>query len=129
MARSIEFNPSNVFVARKSNGLTLASKQYQLGDTIDKAGLSRRKLLQLWSQGKICYQWMLEDKNLTSNPASKESEGVKVNTSVNIEEPKTAENVVESTEDVIEEESPADTEPKKSKKGKKGKGKKGGKKK
>lgn len=62
MAKSVEFNPRGTFVASKSGGLILASREYKLGDTIDKTGISRRKLAQLWAQGRIAYSWMIDPK-------------------------------------------------------------------
>jgi hypothetical protein len=66
MAKSVEFNPRGTFVASKSGGMILASRKYQLGETIDKTGLSRRKLLQLWAQGRIAYAWMVDAKQGTT---------------------------------------------------------------
>ena len=68
MARSVEFNPLAAFVSGKSNELIIAGKKYKMGATIDKGTISKRKLLQLWSQGRIVYDWMLKKDNIAKAP-------------------------------------------------------------
>lgn len=93
MPKSVAFDPNGTFVASKSRKLILASREYQLGDTIDKSGISRRKLAQLWSLGRISYSWMVEQDTIQAEaPTAMPETSIEVATST-VEEDKPRENL------------------------------------